>query len=301
LSSVRNLFAGVLLLFKYKIATTVDDPNDAYSLIFNPPEVLPHTDGSGGIEWRPTGNFRRTTIDIENIKKRFRGFGISVDWVVIDQLQDARNQLEHLHPANTMGEVADFVAALVPVLQSFITDEMGEVPAELLGSTWTTMLNHHQFFKATMEACRDEWKAAKAPEGMQNWLNRCQCDECGSTLVRPVAEDIDVGMTFDDEKLRYLCVACNNSGEIVPLMIGELVQAQGDYNEFDGEESPVDECDQCNHYTFVVSDGRCHWCEYELEYPECKVCGEMLRQDDQDNSGFCGYHLHQFEKVMRDD
>lgn len=51
LSAIRNLFAGVLLLFKYKIATTVDDPKDAATLIFNPPEVLPQADGHGGVEW----------------------------------------------------------------------------------------------------------------------------------------------------------------------------------------------------------------------------------------------------------
>lgn len=45
LSAIRNLFSGVLLLFKYKIAISVDDPEDASSLIFNPPEILPVTDG----------------------------------------------------------------------------------------------------------------------------------------------------------------------------------------------------------------------------------------------------------------
>ncbi len=58
LSAVRNLFAGILLLFKYKIAVSVDDPDDASVLIFNPPEVLPQADGNGGIEWKPVGKFK---------------------------------------------------------------------------------------------------------------------------------------------------------------------------------------------------------------------------------------------------
>jgi hypothetical protein len=45
LSAVRNLFAGIVLLFKYKIAVSVDDPDEASVLIFNPPEVLPQADG----------------------------------------------------------------------------------------------------------------------------------------------------------------------------------------------------------------------------------------------------------------
>lgn len=36
-SALRNLFAGILLLFKYKIAVSVDDPDEASVLIFNPP------------------------------------------------------------------------------------------------------------------------------------------------------------------------------------------------------------------------------------------------------------------------
>lgn len=96
LSAVRNLFAGILLLFKYKIAVSVNDPDEASVLIFNPPEVLPQADGSGGIEWKPVGKFKRTTIDIVTIKKRFEGFDIEVDWPTIDKLQDCRNHLGKL-------------------------------------------------------------------------------------------------------------------------------------------------------------------------------------------------------------
>ncbi len=130
LSAVRNLFAGVLLLFKYKIATSVDDFDDAPALIFNPPEILPQSDGNGGIEWKPAGKFKRTTIDVATIKKRFEGFGIEVDWLTIDKLQECRNHLEHLPPANTLGEVADFVAEL-PILREFIQTQLNEQPAEL--------------------------------------------------------------------------------------------------------------------------------------------------------------------------
>ncbi len=102
LSAVRNLFAGVLLLFKYKIAISVDNPERATELIFNPPEVLPQADGNGGVEWKPMGKFKKTTIDVGTIKKRFEGFGIQVDWNVVDKLQECRNHLEHLHPTNTL-------------------------------------------------------------------------------------------------------------------------------------------------------------------------------------------------------
>lgn len=120
LSAVRNLFAGVLLLFEYKIASSVDNSEEAGTLIFSPHEVQPFPDGCGGIKWKPVGKFKRTTIDVAAIKKRFDAFGIEVDWMTINKLQACRNHLEHLHPANTLGEVAGFVADLFPLIRDFV-------------------------------------------------------------------------------------------------------------------------------------------------------------------------------------
>ncbi|MGE8454358.1 MAG: hypothetical protein ACN6OP_27865, partial [Pseudomonadales bacterium] len=145
LSAARNLFSGVLLLFKFKIASCVDDSDDALQLIFDMAEALPHPDNAGGVEWRP-GKLRKTTIDVATIRKRFETFNIDVDWTAIDKLQTCRNHLEHLHPANSLGEIAEFVAELFPVLGDFIEQQLDTQPADLLGTAWPIMLRHHAFF-----------------------------------------------------------------------------------------------------------------------------------------------------------
>ncbi|NRR29635.1 hypothetical protein HSX11_05505 [Oxalobacteraceae bacterium] len=302
LSAIRNLFAGVLLLFKYRIATSVNDPEDAAILIFNPPEVLPQADGNGGVEWQPVGKFKRTTIDVATIKKRFEGFDIEMDWATIEKLQECRNHLEHLHPANTLGEVANFVAELFPILRDFVQTQMIEQPAELLGAAWPIMLEHHTFFMDTRAECVAAWSEAGAPDLMQPWLEECQCDECGSSLLRPHAEDIEEGVSVEehDEAFRYVCVACGHSDLIGPLMIKSLVDAH-DYDPRDGGEPSVEACNECQRNTFVIGEQHCLWCGAELDYPECAVCEEALRQDDQVNGGLCGYHNHLHEKMMRDD
>lgn len=302
LSAVRNLFAGVLLLFKYKIAISVDDPNEAPALIFNPPEVLPQSDGNGGIEWKPVGKFKRTTIDVATIKKRFEGFGIEVDWPTIDKLQECRNHLEHLHPANTLGEVADFVAELFPVLRDFVQTQLNEQPAELLGAAWPIMLKHHNFFVDTGADCDAAWANAGVPEMMQPWLEKCQCEACSSSLLRPHPDDIEENTSVEgqDNTFRYVCVACGHVDLIGPLMIKELNDAY-DYDPRDGGEPNVEECNQCGRDTFVISEQHCLWCGAELDYPECSVCEEPLHQEDQYNGGLCGYHLHAYEKMMRED
>ncbi|TXI45042.1 hypothetical protein [Methylophilus sp.] len=302
LSAIRNLFAGVLLLFKYKIATSVDDPEHAATLIFNPPEVLPQADGHGGVEWQPVGNFKKTTIDVTTIKKRFDGFGIEMDWETIDKLQECRNHLEHLHPANTLGEVADFVAELFPILRDFVHSEMNEQPADLLGGAWPIMLKHHTFFIDTIKECAEAWTEAAVPKLIQPWLEKCQCEACGSSLIRPDSDDLDDGLQVDEDDItfRYECVACGYRDLIAPLIIKSLSN-DFDYDPRDGGEPSVERCDECQRDTFVIHEQQCLWCEVELDYKECNVCEEPLRQDDQANGGLCGYHHHVYEKVMRED
>lgn len=302
LSATRNLFAGVLLLFKYKIATCVDDPVAAAALIFNPPEVLPRADGNGGIEWEPVGKFKTTTIDVGTIKKRFEAFEIKLDWGVIEKLQECRNHLEHLHPAHTLGEVADFVAELFPVLRDFIQTELEESPAGILGDTWQLMLSHHTFFVDNKRRCEEAWSVADVPERMGPWLDKSKCPECSSTLLMPAQDNIDAGhsVVSDDGLFDAVCIACGHTALIVPLMFDALEDAYW-YDQRDGEEPSLECCYQCSRGAFLIHEQSCLWCATELDYTECWLCEENLGQDDQDNGGLCSYHAHVYDKVMRDD
>ncbi|WP_095077251.1 hypothetical protein [Pseudomonas sp. Irchel s3h17] len=301
LSAVRNLFAGILLLFKFKIAISVADPCDAASLIFNPPDIQPQADGAGGVEWTPVGRFKPTTIDVATIKKRFDGFNIEVNWEVINKLQTCRNHLEHLHPANTLGEVADFVAELFPILRDFIQTQLNEQPADLLGAAWQAMLEHHNFFVDTRAVCEAAWAEAGVPPRMLPWLEKCQCERCSSSLIRPPQDLLDGGASveYQDETFTYLCLACGHADLIVPVMM-KMLDKSHEYDPRNGEEASVEQCFECNRGTFVIAEQHCLWCEAELDYDRCSLCEEPLRQEDQHNDGLCGYHAHTYEKYMRD-
>lgn len=246
LSAVRNLFAGVLLLFKYQITTCVDDPADAAQLIFVPPEVLPQGDGLGGVEWLPSGKFKASTIDVATIAKRFTSFCIEVDWDVIRKLQECRNHLEHLHPANTLGEVADFVAELFPVLRDFIQNEMEMSPVELLGSAWESMLNHHRFVKTLADQCRTGWAQSGLPKRMELWLEESGCEECGSSLLAPEKDSLKAGWKVGThhERFRYICLACSYSAPVADLMLETLAGAHI-YDPRDGGDCTLEVCNEC--------------------------------------------------------
>lgn len=72
-SAARNLFAGLLLLFKYKISTLADSPEHAASLIYKARKFKPCRTDGGMIEWRPELE-RNKTIDVADIQLHLKGW-----------------------------------------------------------------------------------------------------------------------------------------------------------------------------------------------------------------------------------
>lgn len=288
ISAARNLFAGLLLLFKYRLILSIRDPKDIAQVIYKPPkEIIPHPDGKGGVEWRPVEKFQtKVTIDVEDIKRRFSAFDISVDWSLMQRLQFERNNLEHLHPMQTIGAITGFVADLFPLLHAFIIDELDESPAILLGSAWSIMLEHHEFFVQEQQVCALMWSESSLPERLKAFVGTMVCEECGSLLVQP-----DVDSTEN-----YRCVACENVAEVFNQLEAGLEESCGSYDPYDGDEAPTRTCPQCEHEFFVVAAGECYWCDYELEDRECLVCEEPLGLDNQHTDGMCSYHYHKWNK-----
>jgi hypothetical protein len=286
LSAVRNLFAGMLLLFKYGLAMRVTKPEEIDLVLFNPPkQIVPHPDGKGGVQWRPVGKFAKQTIDVEGIKARFEAFKIDVDWDAMAQLQVERNNLEHLHPTKSAGAIAGFVAEMFPILQRFVVDELDEIPSDFLGPGWKIMLEHRDFFEARLKECLAAWPSV-VPDGVQKYMEMVRCDECASALVQPGGDDHE----------EYACVACGARVSFIQQLAELIVEEEGGYSPYDGDEPPVIDCPQCDKPLFVVSDGECRWCDYELEDRECLVCEEPLGVNEQGNGGLCFYHLNQIHK-----
>ncbi|HBN1933338.1 TPA: hypothetical protein L1360_003788, partial [Escherichia coli] len=281
LSSVRNLFAGVMLLFKFKLASSVKEPEDAYRLVHIPPkDILPNPDGEGGMIWVPEGSFHKNkTIDVHHIKARFSTFKIHVDWDSVDKLHNCRNHLEHLHPNNSLGELSDFVANLFPVLTNFITDELFKSPKDVLGSAWEIMLEHEQFYSKQLQECQQTWSDAGIPEGMLEFVPNCSCSQCGSKLIKASPVSIEEGQTVENNEydFQYVCISCGFVDIFSPLLINSFEEAFF-YWPPDGEEPTYELCYSCNHSTFLVSEKTCRWCNNELDYSQCIICGAELNQ-----------------------
>lgn len=286
LSAVRNLYSGTLLLFKYRIATKVENGD---LLIF---DLEPVADGKG-FKFIPRKNKR--TLDFDGIRSRFKAFGIKTDWKALDTIQKERNAIEHLHSEESAGAVGKFLADLFPVLRDFITDELGDVPAELLGGTWQSMLEHHAFFDMNLKACNQAWEKAGIPREMKASLVMSVCEQCGSPLIQP-ADNGTAKPAEIEEDHNYVCLACSHQGETLPLLEESLLEILGGFNPFNGDAPPTANCPTCRHETFSVEHQECFWCGLRLQEAGCAVCGEGLSLEEQRLGALCDRHRYIMER-----
>lgn len=282
-SSARNLFAGVLLLFKYRIAMLADSPEHAASLIYKAKKFKPFRDEDGVIQWRPELE-RNKTIDVADIELHFDGLGIRTNWNAVTTLQKCRNDLEHLHPKHPLEEINKFLLDLFPLLRDFITHELSENPAALLGETWEVMLRNHEFFARNLDEIQGRWMELGVMQHTLELFKSCICRACGSRLLEPNREDIQVGMPFDYSEFRYNCLACNQTDSFVEALGEELRFAKEDPF---GDDEVITECGSCGAPTFDLTEGHCHLCGYNHQPPRCGGCHRTLERYEAENGSYC--------------
>lgn len=291
LSSLRNLFSGILLLFKYKISIAVDSPEDAAELIYKTSKAQPLIDESGKVIWRP--KFLDTTIEIEDIKIRFNMLKIDVNFDVIDQIRKHRNELEHLHPQSNLGKLTTLISDIFPILRDFINKQLNKNPAQLLGETWNIMLELNSFYIDTRNNCLNNWKEVGIPALMLICVPNICCEACASDLITPHPQSVKKSLLvkYEPNKYQYTCLECKHNGLIAPLLIEQLGNEFW-HNPFDGDPLRVLTCIDCDNDSFISEEDKCYWCEYERRYKECLVCYSYLSVEEQEFRGLCSYHAH---------
>ncbi|MRT20082.1 hypothetical protein FYM52_06950 [Comamonas sp. CAH-2] len=289
-SAVRNITAGVLLLFKEKLRRLSPPSSDEVLL---KERLRPTLSSTGQLTFIGAG---RKTVDVQQIKDRFEALGVSVDWKRFDQLVRFRNDLEHYYttaaPAAVQGALADTFA----VLRSFVTVELEAEPLDLLGvATWHFLLEQSTVFEAQLAACRADLDKIDWPDAVYaDIASELRCVHCHSELVKPVETDVEYL-----QSLEFLCTSCGEVSEfddVVGEAISEAFAGEAYIAMTDGGDPPIVDCHDCGQHAFHVETGACLLCRGTLQHTECAFCGESLGPDDQDNGGLCGYHKWQVEK-----
>ncbi|AJW46141.1 hypothetical protein TK49_16445 [Ralstonia mannitolilytica] len=290
LSAVRNLTAGVLLLFKEKLRQLSPQESDE---VLIKKTVRPIRVADGTLAFKGEG---KKTVDVLDIKERFSSLGVVADFARLDEVVRLRNEIEHYRTSVTAEGMREILAKSFVVIRDFIATELGCEPADLLGvHTWTTLLEESEVYERELATCRaalDEidWKS---PAGEQV-AHHIRCQHCGSELVKPVEPQVEFL-----EQLEFHCASCGQESDfddVIEAAVEDCYAADTYLAMTDGGDPPVATCPDCSKDTFLIEEGRCIACSGELEFTRCAICSATLGPEDQGNHGLCGYHAWQAAK-----
>ncbi|WP_168794451.1 zinc ribbon domain-containing protein [Paraburkholderia aromaticivorans] len=289
LSAIRNITAGVLLLFKEKLRQ-LSPPGSDEVLIKEKTQLRLE---AGQVVVNGKG---AKTVDVWQIKERFEWFGITTDFAKVDKIIAIRNKIEHYHADESAGAVKALVASSFLIIRDFVTYELKCEPVELLGAdTWDELLAVADVYNKELEECKHAIEAIEwGSEAMEGMAKELSCPKCESDLVKPVDPDVD-----PVQHMEFVCTACGKVSELSDMVEEALAEhfAYDIYTSLkDGGYSPVATCWECGRETFIVEDGTCAACGASIKYHNCVVCHQPLGPEEQGFNGLCGLDYHQARK-----
>lgn len=299
-SSVRNIFAGILLLFKSKLAEI--SKNDDEALIKE--RILPKIE-NGKLLWVGTGT---KTVDTRQIQERFESLGINVDWKKLKELQDYRNTIEHYYDKSgiTIQTVREYIASSFSVIYKFIKQELDLDPHSLFSDeTWSLFLEEKEFYDEELKEKTNSFNSVSwYSDEVKTLFKDYKCSNCNSELIRAIkATD-----SLDAVSASFECRNCNEKRnyEDLAIEISEHLSENSTYSPYDEDYftgETIAFCPECENNTFFTDGNICLLCGCEGPFI-CDRCGEVVPPSEYpvyNENGLCGWCAHMEDHIFEDD
>lgn len=276
LSAIRNLSAGLLLMFKVKLQElSAPDTNEA--LLKH--TVVPSLDAAGNPSWVGKGG---KTVDVEAIKTRLQGLGVNgIDWSLLTRLTNMRNDVEHYYTSSPTSGLLEAMSASFHLIQQFVPTYLNRTPVQLLGEpVWAFLTEQESFHKRELQICRKANSLVAWPHQMlASNAHLLQCPKCRSELIKArLPSQAPHDTEFD----------CTRCGSVITYVEAvEVIATQTHYADLyyaatKGGEAPVYDCSNCGHFTYVIEDQLCLICLENSPGRECAQCGSTLDHGEYD-------------------
>lgn len=288
-SAVRNLYSGILLLFKHKLAE-MSPPGSDEVLIKQ--TVLPNVDEDKNIVWTGKG---QKTVDVQQIRERFDSLNIEVDWSRIVAIQKYRNNIEHYYSGVTPEAAKKLISDCFIVISRFVCVTLEADPKSLFGDEeWTFLVSLNEAYQREKEECvnairKIDWKS----DALQTGLEEMTCASCGSGLIIPNGEYPNC---FDASFICRICEKELDYDDIVEDAI-EQYEASRSYMHYKDAGGPIrGACPSCWSETYISGEEYCPKCGISGPYV-CQRCGSEILVGELDTDGeHCGYCAHMMSK-----
>ena len=289
ISCTRNIFAGILLLFKHKLSQ-LSSPDSDEVLIKQ--QVLPTIDSVTGLQWQGKG---KKTVDVHQIEERLTSLKVVVDWQRVNRINTYRNDIEHYFSSLSHDAVRGLITDSFVVIRDFIRKELSEDPLSLLGaSTWGILTKVAEVYEKEKQECTEHIKAIDWEyDELESALVEYQCPECGSGLIDVQSKGVD---RYTAE---FTCQSCGEQWHfegLAPLAISDYF-AEANYRSIkDGGDPVVITCPECNEDTYILEDDVCALCGASAIERDCQRCGQTIPPEEIDGEGYCGWCAHMMSK-----
>ncbi len=282
-SAIRNVHAGVLLLFKEKLSQLSPIDSDEALLKHR---VLPEIVGST-IVWKGRGP---KTVDVQNIKDRFETLGVIVDWNDFNAINRIRNEIEHYYTTVTAKTIRESLAKSFGIVSSFLAAQLDlDAKSQFSADTWNVFIEVAEVYDREKQSCTSSHSNINAySDYVADHAEGMSCDDCGSDLI------------FVQNGGGAECRSCSKTWDREELIVAIIKEASwGDnFVSFKGGGDPVTtDCPECLEPAFILEEMICAVCG-ESQQSECNRCGVNIPIEELDGSGYCGYCSH---LMLKDD
>lgn len=252
ISSVRNIYAGILLLFKYKLLLLSDDESNA-ALIKQ--EVVPEIGSDGRVIWKGVGN---KTVDVNGIKTRFKSLGISVEWKIFDRINRYRNEIEHYFSSMPSDEVDGLLVDCFKIISRFFSEHLQMNAKKCLGDeAWEVLLYAYEVYEHEIE--RSELAVSELQfhhEIIKEIFLNFYCIYCSSALIRPTQRGGEATSAI------FHCPECNKKysyEEICNYGVTDLY-IDSFWSGYDKTEAEFSSCEHCGEGIYLKEFCVCTSC-----------------------------------------
>jgi hypothetical protein len=270
LSAIRNLTAGLILLFKVKLQELSPEGTDEVLLRS---KILPNIDEKGDVFWKGKGN---KTVDVDEIIERLTSLGVDgVEWNRLKTLRNIRNEIEHYYSKHPTSRIIEAMASSFYLIQQFVPRHLGLSPQELLGKKyWNYLVDQDAFFTEELKDCQANLLKVQWPaRDLINAIPEMTCMDCGSPLVKADNPEANI---FDISICCTKCEFVTVYEEFVEFTLSEYFATELHQAARFKISDPLLECPSCERLTYIPSDDKCAAC---LETPRkhtCQTCGDDL-------------------------
>lgn len=292
LSAIRNIFSGILLLYKEKLRRLSPVGSDE---VLIKAKIAVKLDENEKLTFVGEG---KKTVDIIEIKKRFKSLGISTDWNRLEEIQKVRNNLEHYQLDGNVNILVELINNCFTIIRNFLVDELDIDPLLVFDNDiWEVFLKNEEILEQERNIVIASHQNSKLDAKIKCFFDSIDCMHCGSVLVE-ITDESDIN------DVNGYCRTCgkDNYG---PTLLERAIQISTGMEDYcsvkNGGETLFDICPECCNRTFCNDEEICYVCEYKIEYEECERCGNPLSLDEQNFDGLCSYCNHMLEKMMNDD